>query len=195
VGTYLPADGEYQRVKADLFERFEGKRLAPGSEELDAVDPAPLFDRVASQYPALDRDEALGRIGRENLSRYLRERPLEYFGMLVRKGARMWGSGVGEALSSPLGRALQIYLVIAGLVGAVLLGRSRRWEVVPIILPILVVSAIGVLTLAPPRRNEVLMTLVLVLAAVAGSAVRRWLVDPETTLAVGPPATGGSRTP
>ena len=195
VGTYLPADGEYQRVKADLLERFEGVRLAPGSEELDAVDPAPLFDRVASQYPSLDRDEALGRIGRENLSRYLRERPLDYFGMLVRKGARMWGSGVGEAMSSPFGKAVQIYLVIAGLIGTVLLGRSRRWEVVPITLPIVVVSAIGVLTLAPPRRNEVLMTLVLVLVALAGSAIRRWLVDPDTTLTVGGPVTGRGRTP
>jgi hypothetical protein len=115
--------------------------------------------------------------------------------MLVRKGARMWGSGVGEAMSSPFGKAVQIYLVIAGLIGAVLLGRSRRWEVVPITLPIVVVSAIGVLTLAPPRRNEVLMTLVLVLVALAGSAIRRWLVDPDTTLTVGGPVTGRGRTP
>jgi len=182
VGTYLPADGEYQRVKADLLERFEGVSLQAGSRELDEVDPAPLFDRVAAQYPALDRDEALGRIGRENLSRFLRERPLDYFGMLVRKGVRMWGSGVGEAMSSPAGRAVQLYLVLAGLAGAILLGSARRWEVIPLTIPIIVVSVIAVLTLAPPRRNEVLMTLVLVLGAIAFSAVRRWLADPGAGL-------------
>ncbi|MFM9150157.1 MAG: glycosyltransferase family 39 protein [Solirubrobacterales bacterium] len=178
VGTNLPADGEYQRVKADLVERYEGLTLAPGSERLDRIDPTPLFDRVAAEYPALDRDEALGRIGRENLFRYLREQPLDYAGMLVRKGVRMWDSGVGEAMSSPPGRAVQIILVLMAVAGAVLLGRERRWEVVPLTLPIIVVSAIAVLTLAPPRRNEVLMTLVLVLVAYAVSTTWRWASRP-----------------
>lgn len=177
VGTYLPADGEYQRVKADLLERFEGVSLPPGSERLDQVDPVPLFDRAASEYPGLDRDEALGRIGRDNLFRYLGEQPLDYFGMLVSKGARMWSSGVGEAMSSPVGRALQVLLVLAAALGAVLLGRERRWEVIPLTLPIVVVTAIAVLTLAPPRRNEVLMTLVLVLAGLAISRSWGWLSE------------------
>lgn len=180
VGTNLPADGEYQRVKADLVERYEGLALAPGSEQLDRVDPAPLFDRVAAEYPELDRDEALGRIGRDNLFRYLREQPLDYAGMLVRKGVRMWDSGVGEAMSSPLGRAVQILLVLSAIAGAVLLGRERRWEVIPLTLPIIVVSAIAVLTLAPPRRNEVLMTLVLVLVAYAASRTWRWVSGPAS---------------
>ena len=47
VGTYLPADGEYQRVKAILAERYLGRDLEPGSEALDEVDPTPLFDEVA----------------------------------------------------------------------------------------------------------------------------------------------------
>ena len=51
VGTYLPADGEYQRVKALLVERYLHRDLEPGSEALDEVDPAPLFDRVAEPLP------------------------------------------------------------------------------------------------------------------------------------------------
>lgn len=194
VGTNLPADGEYQRVKAALLERFEGVSLPPGSPELDEVDPAPLFDRVAAEYPSLDRDEALGRVARENLSRYLRERPLDYFAMLIRKGVRMWGSGVGEAMSSPAGRAVQLYLVLAGLAGAILLGRARRWEIFPVTIPVVVVTGIAVLTLAPPRRNEVLMTLVLVLGAVALSAARRWLADPGSGTLPGDPQPGGGPT-
>lgn len=89
---------------------------------------------------------------------------------------------MGEAMSSPAGRAVQLYLVLAGLAGAILLGSARRWEVIPLTIPIIVVSVIAVLTLAPPRRNEVLMTLVLVLGAIAFSAVRRWLADPGAGL-------------
>ena len=75
VGTFLPADGEYQRVKALLVERYEGRRLDPNSEALDEVDPTPLFDRVADRYPDLPRDSALGKIGKENFSEFFGEDP------------------------------------------------------------------------------------------------------------------------
>ena len=45
VGTFLPADGEYQRVKAILYERETGRHLAPDSEALNEVEPTELFDR------------------------------------------------------------------------------------------------------------------------------------------------------
>lgn len=166
VGTSLPADGEYQRVKADLHERYTGERLEPGSDALDAVDPVPLFDRVAAGYPDLSRDAALSKAGRENLSRYLSEDPVGYAGMTVRKLWRMWSSGVGGVMSSAAGRVVQVILVMAGLAGLALLAWRRRWEAIAMGLPILVVTAIGVVTLAPPRRNEILMTLVLPLAVV-----------------------------
>ena len=171
VGTFLPADGEYQRVKAILVERYEGRRLDPHSEELEAIDPTPLFDRVADRYPDLPRDTALGRIGRENLSEYFDEDPLGYLGMTARKVGRMWSSGVGEAMSSGVGRAVQILIVALGLAGFVLLGVRRRWwELVALATPILLVTAIGAASLAAPRRNEVLMALVFPLAALTLSS-------------------------
>ncbi len=48
VGSYLPADGDYQRVKAILAERYLGRDLEPGSAALDRVNPVPLFNRVAA---------------------------------------------------------------------------------------------------------------------------------------------------
>jgi 4-amino-4-deoxy-L-arabinose transferase-like glycosyltransferase len=168
VGTFLPADGEYQRVKAILVERYEGRSLDPHSAALDAVDPTPLFDRVAERYPDLPRDSALGKIGKQNLSKYLGEDPLGYAGMTVRKVGRMWSSGVGEAMGSTLGRAVQIGLVALGLAGFVLLGLRRRWwELLALATPIVLVTAVGAASLAAPRRNEVLMTLVFPLAALA----------------------------
>jgi 4-amino-4-deoxy-L-arabinose transferase-like glycosyltransferase len=167
VGTYLPADGEYQRVKAELYEQQTGIRLEPDSDALDEIDPVPLFDRVAERHPDLSRDNALGRVGRENLEQYLSEDPVGYAGMTVRKVWRMWSSGIGEAMSSTPGRVVQVALVLAGIAGLLLLAWRRRWEAIAMALPILLVSAIGAATLAPPRRNEILMTLVLPLAAVA----------------------------
>ena len=167
VGTYLAADGDYQRVKALLLERYRGRTLDPGSEALDRVDPEPLFDRVAARYPDLPRDEALGKIGRQQLSDDLGE-PVDYAAMTVRKTWRMWSSGVGEALKSTPGRVIQVIVVFLGLAGfAVLIGRRRFIAAIVFAIPIATITAVGAVTLASSRRSEVLMTLVFPLAAAA----------------------------
>jgi 4-amino-4-deoxy-L-arabinose transferase-like glycosyltransferase len=178
VGTFLPADGEYQRVKATLYQRQTGKYLAPQSEALNEVDPTPLFNRVAERYPDLPRDAALGKIGKRNFSKYFGEDPIDYLGMSFRKLSRMWSSGPGEAMSSTPGRVVQILLVALGLAGLILLGARRRWwELVALATPIGLVTLVGAATLAAPRRNTVLMTLVFPLAGLAlwavGSAISR----------------------
>jgi 4-amino-4-deoxy-L-arabinose transferase-like glycosyltransferase len=171
VGTYLPADGEYQRVKAILYKRYDGISLPPDSEALNEVNPTPLFNRVAEKYPDLPRDSALGKIGKQNFSKYFGEDPLGYLAMTARKVGRMWSSGVGAAMSSGPGRAVQILLVGLGLAGFVLLGMRRRWwEFVSLATPIALVTLVGAASLAAPRRNEVLMTLVFPLAALALSS-------------------------
>lgn len=175
VGTYLPADGEYQRVKALLAERYLGRDLEPGSEALDEVNPTALFDEVAAEvqaeHPNLTRDQALGRAGKDNFDKYFGEDPWGYAAMTARKVGWMWSSGVGEAMSSTAGRVVQILLVALGLAGFALLAVRRRWwELVVLATPIVLVTAIGAVSLAAPRRNEVLMTLVFPLAGLALSS-------------------------
>jgi 4-amino-4-deoxy-L-arabinose transferase-like glycosyltransferase len=168
VGTFLPADGEYQRVKALLVRRYLHRDLAPHSEALERVDPTPLFNRVASRYPDLPRDSALGKIGKQNLSKYFGEDPLGYTAMTVRKVWRMWSAGIGEAMSTTLGRVIQVLLGLLGLAGlGVLASRRRWWDLVAMATPIVLVTAVGAASLAAPRRNEVLMALVFPLAGVA----------------------------
>jgi hypothetical protein len=179
VGTYLPADGEYQRVKALLARRYLGRDLKPGSAALDRIDPTPLFDRVATRHPDLPRDEALGRIGKDNFSKYAGEDPLGYAAMTVRKAWRMWSAGIGEAMESTPGRFVQVLLVLLGLAGlAVLALRDRWWQLVAMATPIALVTAVGAASLAAPRRNEILMTLIFPLAGVAlarlGAAISSW---------------------
>jgi hypothetical protein len=175
VGTYLPADGEYQRVKAILVQRYEHRDLEPGSEALNDVSPTPLFDKAAKEAqeddPGLTRDQALGKIGKENLSMYFGEDPAGYLAMTARKVGRMWSSGVGEAMDTTAGRVVQILLVLLGLAGFVLLALARRWwELVVLATPIVLVTLVGAVSLAAPRRNEVLMTLVFPLAGLALSS-------------------------
>jgi 4-amino-4-deoxy-L-arabinose transferase-like glycosyltransferase len=179
VGTYLPADGEYQRVKAILAEEqlgWQGAAGEPDSQKLDELDPTPLFNQVArevqKEHPGLTRDEALGKRGKENFSTFFGEDPWGYAAMTARKVGRMWSSGVGEAMSSTAGRAVQILLVALGLAGFALLGLRRRWwELIVLALPIALVTLVGAVSLAAPRRNEVLITLVFPLAGLALSSL------------------------
>jgi 4-amino-4-deoxy-L-arabinose transferase-like glycosyltransferase len=167
VGTFLPADGEYPRVKALLARRYLQRDLPPHSEALERIDPTPLFDRVAARYPDLPRDEALGKIGKDNFYDYVGEDPFGYLAMTARKTWRMWSAGIGEAMESGAGRVLQVLLVLLGLVGLAVLGLRRRWwELAAMATPILLVTAVGAITLAAPRRNEVLMTLIFPLVGV-----------------------------
>ncbi len=168
VGTYLPADGEYQKVKALLARRYLHRDLGPFSPALEKVNPTRLFNQVADRYPNLPRDTALGKVAKEDFSKYFGADPIGYLAMTARKAARIWSSGVGEAMDSPAGRAVQILLVVAGLVGLGLLAaRGRWWELLVMVTPILLITAVGAISLAAPRRNEILMTLVFPLAAAA----------------------------
>jgi 4-amino-4-deoxy-L-arabinose transferase-like glycosyltransferase len=168
VGTFLPADGEYQRVKAMLLKRYRHRDLPPDSEALERVDPTPLFNRAAARYPDLPRDSALGKIGKQNFSKYFGEDPVGYLAMTLRKVWRMWSAGIGEAMESSPGRLIQVLLALLGLAGLGLLGMRRRWwELVAMATPIALVTAVGAVSLAAPRRNEILMTLIFPLIGVA----------------------------
>ena len=172
VGTFYPADGEYARVKAILYQRETGEYLAPDSQALNEVNPTHLFNKVwKERFPELERDSALGKIGKENFSKYFGEHPVGYAEMTVRKVGRMWSSGVGSFMSTTFGRAIQIVLVLLGVAGLVLLAFRRRWwETLCLAAPIVLVTIVGAASLAAPRRNEILMTLIFPLAGLALSA-------------------------
>jgi 4-amino-4-deoxy-L-arabinose transferase-like glycosyltransferase len=168
VGTFLPADGEYQRVKAILAKRYLHRELDPHSRALEEVDPTPLFNRVAARYPDLPRDSALGKTGKRNFSHYFGEDPFAYLAMTARKTWRMWSSGIGEAMESDPGKVAQTLLVLLALAGfGVLAWRRWWWELAAMATPLVLVTAVGAASLAAPRRNEVLMTLIFPLAAAA----------------------------
>ena len=163
-GTYLPGDGIYIDVKRHLIKRYYGLD-GLSREQVVAIDPVKLFDRVAREYPDMDRDAALGRVGRENLVRYVGESPLGVAGMMLYKMGFMWQESADALKTPPLIAAWQWTLVGLGAIGLVLLAVRRRWEALVIGLLIGGVMLAAAVLLAGTRRNLALMPLVMALAA------------------------------
>ena len=134
----------------------------------------PLLDRVAREYPELPRDEALGRVGRENLVHWATGEPRAFGQMLAGKIAHMW-NGAGAPGERPLGAALHFTVLAFGLAGLALLAWRRRWEVLPILALLCGISLIGGLLLAGTRRNLPVMPLVIALAGVSALAAAEWM--------------------
>ena len=171
IGTYLPGDGLHERSKAHLYHRFRG--IDPSPQELRQLPMNPVLDEVAKEYPQLGRDEALARVGRENLSRWATNEPRAFAQMMAGKIAHMWHGARSPSLT-PAGSAFHYLVLVAGFAGLVLLVVRRRWEVLPILVLLVGISLIGGLLLAGTRRNLPVMPLVMALAGVSLIAAVDW---------------------
>lgn len=168
VATYLPGLGRQVPVKRELMRRYLGAEDPIRTDELRAQPMQPLLNRVASRYPDLPRDEALGRIGRENLRRYVTEQPVAYARMSALKFWNVWERGSSPYMRDALWVAYHRGLVALGLVGFVVAAATSRtrWQALLLACPIAAVSVLGTILLAVPRRQVPLMPLVCVFAAV-----------------------------
>jgi Dolichyl-phosphate-mannose-protein mannosyltransferase len=172
IGTYLPGDGLHDGVKQHLLHRIRGGDPIP-ERQLRRIPMNPLLDRIALEYPQLPRDEALGRVGRENLVRWATGEPRAFAQMLAGKIGHMWNAA-GAPGERPLGAGLHFAVLAFGLAGLALLILRRRWEVLPIIALLCGISLIGGLLLAGTRRNLPVMPLVIALAGVSAMAGAEW---------------------
>lgn len=169
-GTYLPSDGDPERVGAEVVERH------PQLFEPNAVQRLRLEQILARlaewRYPGMETDKALAKMGKEQLWDGVSEDPLEYADFLAGKVWRTWTHGQ-RAVMHRLGWELfHLALLVLGLAGLVVLAAQRRWEALLIATIFLAVTAISALLVASPRRVLVMMPL---LAALAGVGVRRLL--------------------
>jgi 4-amino-4-deoxy-L-arabinose transferase-like glycosyltransferase len=172
IGTYLPGGGIHEGVKQHLLHQIRGGPPIP-EERLRRIPMNPLLDRVASRYADLPRDEALQRVGRQNLVHYATHEPVKFARMMGGKIGHMW-HGSGDPSYTVAGSAYHYVVLALGLVGLVLLALRRRWEVLPIGLLLVGISLIGGLLLAGVRRNLPVMPVVLALAGVSVSAAYAW---------------------
>lgn len=175
-GSYLPSDGDPERVGAEVLERHPSlRRQLPADPRLEQI-LAALAER---RHPGMETDRALGRMGRQRLADAVTEQPLEYAGFVAAKLWRIWGRGAREAMEAPAWKAFHRTLVALGLLGLGLLAARRRREALLLGAVLLAVTAVGALLVASPRRALVTIPLVAALAGVGATACRdslaRWL--------------------
>ncbi len=169
-GTYMPSDGDPEKVGAEvvtrhpgLFDPADARRL-----RLEQI----LARLAAARYPGLETDRALSRMGREQLGDDVSEQPLEFAGFLAAKVGRIWSHGPRDVMREPGWEALHWALVGFGLLGLCLLAWRRRWEALVLATVFLAITALSTVLVASPRRVLVMLPLV---AALAGVGVT-WLV-------------------
>jgi hypothetical protein len=168
-GTYLPSDGNPEDVGAgvvaehpELFGPHAARNL-----RLEQI----LARLGEHTYPELEPDQALSKMGKEQLGDDITEHTGRYLGFVAAKVGRIWSHGPRAIMRTPVWEALHWALLALGLLGLALLAWLRRWEALLIAAIFLAITAISALLVASPRRVLVLIPL---LAACAGAAMA-WL--------------------
>lgn len=164
-GTYLPSDGDPEKVGAEVV--AENPQLfAPNAAQELRLEQ--ILARLAhSRYPEMETDQALSKMGKEQLWDDISEEPLEYAGFVATKIGRIWSHGPRDVMREPGWEVLHWALVALGLLGLTILAWKRRWEALLFGTILLAITAISALLVASPRRVLVLVPLLAALASVA----------------------------
>jgi 4-amino-4-deoxy-L-arabinose transferase-like glycosyltransferase len=166
-GTYLPSDGDPEKVGAEVVARHPGL-FDPADVQRLRLEQ--ILARLAAQrYPDLETDKALSRMGREQLWDDISEQPLEYAGFLATKVGHIWSHGPRDVMREPGWEAFHWALVGFGLLGLCLLAWRRRWEALVLATIFLSITALSALLVASPRRVLVMLPLVAALAGVGAT--------------------------
>ncbi|MBS1894284.1 MAG: hypothetical protein JST59_23540 [Actinobacteria bacterium] len=164
-GTYLPSDGNPERVGAGVV--AEHPELF-GPHALENLRLEQILARLAeATYPGMEPDQALSKMGKEQLKDDIQHHTGEYIGFVATKIGRIWSHGPRAIMRTPVWEALHWVLLGLGLLGLGLLAYLRRWEALLIGAVFLAVTLVSALLVASPRRVLVLIPL---LAACAGTA-------------------------
>jgi 4-amino-4-deoxy-L-arabinose transferase-like glycosyltransferase len=166
-GTYLPSDGDPEKVGAEVVARHP-ELFAPADARRLRLEQ--ILARLATaRYPGLETDRALSRMGREQLGDDISEEPIEFAGFLATKVGRIWSHGPRAVMREPGWEILHWALIGFGLLGLCLLAWRRRWEVLVLATVFFGITALSALLVASPRRVLVLLPLVAALAGVGAT--------------------------
>jgi hypothetical protein len=178
-GTYLPSDGNPEKVGAHVVETHP---LIFGPHAVENLRLEQILARLAEHtFPQMETDQALSRMGREQLRDDIEHHTGEYIGFVATKIGRIWSHGPRAVMREPVWEALHWALLGLGLLGLGLLAYLRRWEALLIGAIFLAVTLVSALLVASPRRVLVVIPL---LAACAGMAAV-WLATEARALLAG----------
>ncbi|MGN6254565.1 MAG: hypothetical protein ACTHO8_06240 [Solirubrobacterales bacterium] len=174
-GTYLPSDGDPEKVGAEVVARHP-ELFAP--QDAQKLRLEQILARLAhARYPEVETDQALSKMGKEQLWDDVSEEPLEYAGFVATKIGRIWSHGPRAVMREPVWEALHWALVALGLLGLAVLAWRRRWEALLLGTIFFAITAISAVLVASPRRVLVLVPLLGALASVGGAGIWGRLVS------------------
>jgi 4-amino-4-deoxy-L-arabinose transferase-like glycosyltransferase len=179
IGTYVPAyDGSIEaprlneRIREQLFESHPGlrgdfHREHPGLPVRGAT--GEVMETLAHHlHPGTPTDQALTRMGLDNLGDYVPADPLHAISVAARKAWFAWSNGDHSYYHPTMKRSgfagLHLAIVALGLFGLLGLAARRRWEAIPLGALVAWVGLLTVLLIPSPRR---VLVLIPVLAALA----------------------------
>ena len=169
-GTYLPSDGDPEKVGAEVVAR-NPQLFAP--QDAQRLRLEQILERLAAaRYPGMETDQALSKMGKEQLRDNVTEEPVEYAGFVAAKVARVWSHGPRDIMRDLGWEALHWALVACGLLGLAVLAWRRRWEALLLGTIFLAIAAVSALLVASPRRVLVLVPLLAALSPVGIDWIR-----------------------
>ena len=180
-GTYLPSDGDPERVGAGVVAEHP-EIFAPGDAERLRLEQI-LARLAAHTYPNAESDRALAQMGREQLWDDVSEEPLEYAGFVATKVGRIWSHGPRDVMRQPLWEALHWALLGLGMLGLGVLLWRRRWQALAIATVFLSITAISALLVASPRRVLVMLPLLVACAGIGAvwGWAQMWKIGPRVS--------------
>lgn len=171
-GGYLRAGPDPEAITPDLLERYPWIRRELGPA------PGPIYRGQAlallaeREHPGEDTDSALTGMAIDEYANAAWNEPLDLAGFVAGKAWFAWTHPARGVMRSPLWRALQIALLLAGAIGLVVGLARRRFDVLTIAAILLVETLVQAVFIASPRRT---LTLLPLTAALAGfGAVWLW---------------------
>ena len=163
-GTYLPSDGDPEKVGTEVV--AQNPDLFRPQDDQDLRLEQILARLAADRYPGMETDQALSKLGKEQLWDDVSEEPAEYAGFVAIKVWWIWSHGPRDVMREPVWEVLHWLLVAFGLAGLAILAWQRRWEALLIGTVFLAITIVSALLVASPRRVLVLVPLLAALTSV-----------------------------